>query len=101
MLLRVLLIRTMSTMLWRTYVLVSTRLLPGIYRLSLMPRLLVQLLVRLGLLLDLESSLVVVPGLLRRLVLLHSLVSLLVPAMLLLPHLVVPIPGRRVFSLRD
>uniref|UniRef100_A0A2N9I4K0 Uncharacterized protein n=1 Tax=Fagus sylvatica TaxID=28930 RepID=A0A2N9I4K0_FAGSY len=59
------------------------------------------LLVRLGLLLDLESSLVVVPGLLRRLVLLHSLVSLLVPAMLLLPHLVVPIPGRRVFSLRD
>uniref|UniRef100_A0A2N9IE52 Aminotransferase-like plant mobile domain-containing protein n=1 Tax=Fagus sylvatica TaxID=28930 RepID=A0A2N9IE52_FAGSY len=35
-------------------------------------------------------SLVVVLGLLRRLVLLHSLVSLLVPAMLLLPHLVVP-----------
>jgi hypothetical protein len=100
MLLRVLLIRTMSTMLWRTYVLVSTRLLPGIYRLSLMPRLLVQLLVRLGLLLDLESLLVVVPGLLRRLVLLLSLVSLLVPAMLLLPHLIVPIPGRQVFSLR-
>uniref|UniRef100_A0A2N9FHI2 Aminotransferase-like plant mobile domain-containing protein n=1 Tax=Fagus sylvatica TaxID=28930 RepID=A0A2N9FHI2_FAGSY len=48
-----------------------------------------------GLLLDLESSLVVVLGLLRRLVLLHSLVSLLVPAMLLLPHLVVLIPGRR------
>jgi hypothetical protein len=79
MLLRVLLIRTMSTTLWRTYVLVLTHLLPGICRLSLMLRLPVYLLVLLGLLPGLVLLLAVALDPLVRLVSLLRLRQLLLP----------------------
>jgi hypothetical protein len=101
MLLRVLLIQMMSTTPWRTFVLVVMLPSPGTCRRSSMPRLLVLFLVRPGLFLDLELSLVVALGLLRRPVLLHSLELPLAVVIPLLTHLVVPVPGRRALLPRD